>query len=110
LQGHTTYYWYLVARDSHNAQTASPVWSFTTTYVPPAADFTANVTNGLAPLTVNFFDRSHCSDDTIVSWAWDFSNDGVIDSSLQNPANTYTAAGNYSVVLTVRGAYGGQGQ
>ena len=46
LRGFTTYYWYVVARDSHNAQTASPVWSFTTGATPPAPDFTATPTSG----------------------------------------------------------------
>ena len=30
LRGLTTYYWYVVSRDSHNADTSSPVWSFKT--------------------------------------------------------------------------------
>ena len=42
LRGLTTYYWQVVARDSHNAQTASPVWSFTTGNEPPVADFVAS--------------------------------------------------------------------
>ena len=39
LRGTTTYYWRVVARDSHNAQTVGPLWSFTTSSEPPSAYF-----------------------------------------------------------------------
>ena len=75
------------------------------TYAPaaPAADFTATPTSGDAPLAVQFTDASS-GDPT--SWAWDFENDGVIDSTEQNPSFTYTAAGTYSVNLTVTNGAG----
>jgi len=47
---------------------------------------------------VNFTDATKGNP---TSWAWDFNNDGVIDSTLQNPNYTYTAPGNYTVKLTV---------
>ncbi|AKJ38402.1 PKD domain-containing protein [Methanosarcina barkeri] len=64
----------------------------------PAANFTANVTSGTAPLTVQFTDAST---GTISSYSWDFDNDGTVDSTEQNPIYTYDAAGNYTVNLTV---------
>jgi len=64
----------------------------------PVADFTANVTSGDAPLAVAFTDASAGSP---TSWAWDFENDGVVDSTEQNATFTYAAAGNYTVNLTV---------
>jgi PKD repeat protein len=69
--------------------------------VPPAptADFEADVTSGDAPLTVQFTDLS--ADVHGGSWAWDFDNDGTIDSTDQNPAYTYNTPGTYSVNLTV---------
>jgi FOG: PKD repeat len=70
-------------------------------YVPspaPVADFTANPISGEVPLTVQFTDASTGSP---TSWAWDFENDGVVDSTDQNPVYTYTIDGNYSVNLTV---------
>ncbi|MEN6340944.1 MAG: PKD domain-containing protein [Methanospirillum sp.] len=77
------------------------------TYVPPPAPtaaFTANVTSGTAPLAVAFGDNS--TGDGIASWAWDFQDDGVIDSTEQNPTFTYAAAGTYTVNLTVANASG----
>ncbi|MDD3071678.1 MAG: PKD domain-containing protein, partial [Methanoculleus horonobensis] len=75
-------------------------------YVPPSApvaDFAANVTSGDAPLVVQFTDAS-TGDPT--SWAWDFENDGIVDSTEQSPVHTYTAADTYSVNLTVTNAGG----
>ncbi|WP_226990690.1 PKD domain-containing protein [Methanosarcina acetivorans] len=66
------------------------------------ADFTANPISGEAPLTVNFTDQSNGAE----SWAWDFDSDGNVDSTEQNPVHTYTAAGNYTVNLTVTNAEG----
>ena len=73
--------------------------------VPAAltADFTANVTSGEAPLAVQFTDASTNSP---TSWAWDFENDGVVDSTEQNPTFTYTTAGTYTVNLTATNAGG----
>ncbi|AKB37164.1 cell surface protein [Methanosarcina siciliae C2J] len=66
--------------------------------VPPVADFAVDITNGNAPLTVNFTDASN---GTVSSWAWDFNNDGTVDSTEQNPSYTYESAGTYTVNLTV---------
>jgi len=68
----------------------------------PVANFTANITSGTVPLTVQFTDIST----NVTSWAWDFNNDGTVDSTEQNPVYTYTAAGNYTVNLTVSNADG----
>lgn len=70
----------------------------------PVASFTATPTSGTAPLTVQFTDTS--TGTGITSWAWDFNNDSVIDSNVQNPAYSYTSAGTYSVSLTVTDAGG----
>jgi trimeric autotransporter adhesin len=66
--------------------------------VPPTASFTASPTSGTAPLTVNFTDSSSGGP---TSWAWDFQNDGTVDSTGQNPIFTYTSPGSYTVKLTV---------
>jgi hypothetical protein len=64
--------------------------------------FSASPTEGLRPLTVNFSDNSVIANGRfIASWLWDFNNDGIIDSTLQNPATVYTDTGKYTVSLTV---------
>jgi PKD repeat protein len=68
---------------------------------PPDADFSANPTTGLKPLTVHFTDSST---GVITSWSWDFGDEGV--SSTQNPSHLYTNAGLYTVTLTVTGPGG----
>lgn len=70
----------------------------------PVAQFTATPTSGKKPLTVRFTDQSTGAG--ITSWAWDFNNDGTIDSRVQNPSFTYTSAGYYSVKLTATNAGG----
>jgi len=79
------------------------VYAFKDSSISPVANFTANVTSGKAPLTVQFNDTSSGSP---TSWAWDFDNDGTIDSTEQNPIYTYTEAGNYTVNLTVKNSVG----
>ena len=69
----------------------------------PIADFHATPTSGAKPLTVAFYDDS-VSYDGIVSWLWEFG-DGKT-STQQNPVNIYTAAGVYTVRLTVTEADG----
>lgn len=61
-------------------------------------DFSVDVVSGLAPLEVNFTDNTQGD---IVSWSWDFDNDGIEDSNEQNPTYTYNEGGLYSVALTV---------
>ena len=39
---------------------------------------------------------------SILAWSWDFNNDGVEDSNLQNPSYTFPAAGTFPVKLTIR--------
>ncbi|HEY6626506.1 MAG TPA: PKD domain-containing protein, partial [Ignavibacteriaceae bacterium] len=68
---------------------------------PITADFIANITNGPAPLTVQFTDLSISQPNPITSWQWDFNNDGTVDATTQNPSWTYNEFGFYSVKLTV---------
>ncbi|WP_165076434.1 PKD domain-containing protein [Methanogenium sp. MK-MG] len=65
------------------------------TGLTPLAAFSANVTNGLSPLSVQFTDLS--SNDPN-SWQWSFG-DGET-SSQQNPVHIYTSSGVYTVQLT----------
>jgi PKD repeat protein len=67
----------------------------------PVSDFSANVTSGTAPLTVQFTDLSTNSPN---AWAWDFGDNGT--SSVKNPSHQYTSAGTYTVKLTASNANG----
>jgi len=74
---------------------------------PPAfagrADFSADVTSGYSPMTVQFTDLSTAPDPW--AWYWEFG-DGQT-STLRNPSHTYAEPGSYTVRLTTTGA-GGQ--
>jgi PKD repeat protein len=69
----------------------------------PVANFTATPISGSAPLNVQFTDQST---GTVTGWAWDFNNDGIIDSNSENPTYTYSSPGNYTVKLTVTNTKG----
>jgi PKD repeat protein len=71
------------------------------------ASFSGTPLKGLSPLTVNFKDESTPSHgESLVSLAWDFNNDGIIDSTSQNPTYTYTEIGKHTVRLTVTDSSG----
>ena len=70
---------------------------------PPSASFTASPTSGVAPLTVQFTDTSSGAVD---SRAWDFQNDGIVDSTAANPTFTYTSPNTYTAKLTVANTFG----
>ncbi len=63
---------------------------------PILADFSVNTINGDVPLTVQF---ENLTTGNASSWQWDFDNDGVIDSNLENPEWTYPLPGTYTVTL-----------
>lgn len=65
---------------------------------PPVASFTSDKTTVISGNSVTFTDTSTGSP---TGWAWDFNNDTVVDSTLQNPTYTFTVPGQYSVKLTV---------
>ncbi len=59
----------------------------------------ANFTSSVSGLTVSFTDSSTDSDGSIASRSWDFGDSTT--STATNPSKTYSAAGTYSVKLTV---------
>ncbi|MFO7907912.1 MAG: PKD domain-containing protein [Pirellulaceae bacterium] len=70
----------------------------------PTAGFTADTTEGEAPLTVQFTDQSDPGTAGITAWDWDFGDGGT--STEQNPEHTYTAEGSYDVSLQVASSAG----
>ncbi|WP_052813804.1 S8 family serine peptidase [Shewanella sp. cp20] len=87
-----------VATDSEGAFKQAQV-SFTIEDAPanvaPVADFGFSVSD----LDVQFSDMSGDTDGAVTTWSWDFG-DGA-SSTLANPGHSYTAAGTYTVTLTV---------
>jgi PKD repeat protein len=69
----------------------------------PIANFTASPLSGTAPLTVTFTDTSTNSP---TFWNWSFGDGSFVNATVRNPIHTYTAAGNYTVVLNVTSAGG----
>ncbi len=79
-------------------------FTITATPVPPVAQFSADTTSGLEPLSVQFTDNSTPGTGNITSWLWEFGNGN--SSILQNPLYVYNTPGVYSVTLTVTNAAG----
>jgi PKD repeat protein/glucose/arabinose dehydrogenase len=68
----------------------------------PISQFTSDVDSGTDPLTVAFTgDTSTSPDGLDITYAWDFENDGVVDSTEANPVHTYTERGQFNARLTV---------
>ena len=69
--------------------------------VAPVANFTADLTYGDVPLTVQFTDLSTGNP---TNWSWDFGDTGTAND--QNPVHTYTSEGIYNVTLTASNGAG----
>lgn len=66
------------------------------------AAFKVDENIGAVPFTLAFQNYSTATDSTtLISYSWDFDNDGTIDSQEPNPSFTYNTEGNYSVKLIV---------
>ncbi|WP_317196481.1 PKD domain-containing protein [Robertkochia flava] len=72
----------------------------TATAAGPVAILSSDVTQGEAPLEVNFTGSGSVPGDSpIVAYSWDFG-DGTT-ATTADPTHTFTSAGNYTVVLSV---------
>ncbi|MCF8424165.1 MAG: PKD domain-containing protein [Bacteroidia bacterium] len=70
--------------------------------VTPITDFVySNLCSGQ---TISFTDSSKVSVGTIVSWSWDFGNGNT--SAVQNPTDSYSVSGTYSVSLIINTSSG----
>ena len=97
-----TYHFAVTAYDSSHTESAFSNDASTT--VPagaPVAGFTASATSGVAPLAMNF---TNTSTGSITTYAWTFG-DGT-SSTAQSPSHVYSAAGVFTVSLTVTGSGG----
>lgn len=70
----------------------------------PSPSFTPSVTQGCAPLTVNFLNTTTINGAPIVGWQWDFADGG--SSIFTNPQYTFTTPGVYPVTLLATDAFG----
>jgi gliding motility-associated-like protein len=73
-------------------------------HADPTVAFSANSSDGCAPLDVFFKDGSIANNGTLNSWVWDFG-DGTT-STLQNPDHTYNISDTFSVTLNVTNSFG----
>lgn len=67
-------------------------------YTQPTASFDADVTDGCAPLTVQFNNQSSAN---AVNYAWSFPGGTPSSSTAENPTVVYNTAGTFTVTLTV---------
>ncbi len=68
----------------------------------PQAGFTTQYSCG--SLLVNFTDTTFASPDSATVWSWNFGDGNT--STQQNPSNTYTGAGTYTVILQAQTSNG----
>ena len=68
-------------------------------------NYAADITKGPPSLVVNFSDTSYTTYD-IQSWAWDFDNDGIVDSTEPQAVWVYDEPGVYTVSLTLTSELG----
>jgi cytochrome c len=74
----------------------------------PVVSLAATPTDGAVPLTVQFSSEGTFDPDPAdsITFAWDFDDDGTIDSMDPNPSFTYTTIGQYTARLTVTDSSG----
>lgn len=82
---------------SNNSCTATATQTVTI-YPQPVADFAA--TSVCQSLTTQYTDLSSPTG-SIVSYQWDYTSDGVVDNTADNPNKVYSAAGGYTTTLMV---------
>ena len=71
---------------------------------PSAGTVSSTVTNGFYPLTLAF---TNTASGSITQWVWNFGNGNIITNTTgADVTNTYAAAGDYTVSLTVYGPGG----
>ncbi|MFZ1127103.1 PKD domain-containing protein [Methanoregula sp.] len=91
----------LTATNTIGSNTVTQPGYITVNAAVPVSSFTANVTSGVAPLTVQFSDTSN---NTPTGWYWSFGDGGI--STSENPVYTFSTVGSYAVSLGATNAAG----
>jgi gliding motility-associated-like protein len=87
-----------------NGCTANATTTVTVNPVP-VADFTTNLTDGCAPVCVDFNEVSTIASPGVINtWSWDFGDGNT--STLADPSHCYNTSGIYTVILTVTSSDG----
>jgi len=83
-------------------------WEYVKGQRAPLAVLSATPTDGIAPLTVQFSSEGSRDPDPgdSITFAWDFDNNGTVDSIDPSPSHVYTANGVYTAKLTVTDSTG----
>ena len=77
------------------------VFALNLAVAPPTIQFTANPTNGITRLTVQFNSPAvDAGSNAILSWNWNFGDGSNSISTLENPTHTYTNAAIFLPTLT----------
>ncbi|MDD2200386.1 MAG: PKD domain-containing protein, partial [Bacteroidales bacterium] len=88
---------YCVTVIENNGCSAAACIEVTTIYEDPfVADFEADITEGCAPLTVQFTDLS---EGEITGYTWNFGNGGT--SSEENPEYIFESSGTFTIILAI---------
>ncbi|RRQ48857.1 PKD domain-containing protein [Maribacter algicola] len=94
-----TYIVELTVQDEGGLEDTASVTITVNDNMPPVAVASANVTEGDAPLEVQFTGSQSTDDIAVVTYTWDFG-DGS-SSTEADPVHTFNIAGTYSVILAV---------
>nr|NQU89490.1 PKD domain-containing protein [Bacteroidota bacterium] len=93
---------YMRAMDESGSWSITVAEPFNVEEPPIIAEFSADITAGSVPLSVQFTDETYISEPN--EWFWNFG-DGVT-STEQNPVHMYADPGTYTVSLTATGPEG----
>lgn len=91
----------LTVNNDGGTMSVTKVDYITVTLGAPVANFSTTPISGTVPLTVTLTDLSTGQP---TSWAWEFG-DGAT-ATVQHPSHTYSAAGTYTVTLSVSNSFG----
>ncbi|WP_053001287.1 6-bladed beta-propeller [Kosmotoga pacifica] len=106
INGHTTYYWKVVARDGWGGETEEPVWSFTTASRPPEISIPDQCIYENETLTLNLLDYASDQDDDPLSFIL-LSGVGNMTDATYTYSPDYDASGTHEVEIEVSDGWGG---